>query len=76
EEMEAVEKCVAAGDTQSVAQCLSDRWLEDTTIAGSIGKVKEQVAASYAAGVTPILVPSSATGNQMQALEELFAAFK
>ena len=30
----------------------------------------------YAAGVrTPIIVPSSASGNQMKAIEELFATF-
>ena len=75
EEMEAVEKVIASGDTKGVAACLSDRWLADTTIFGSVSKVKEEVEASYASGVTPILVPSSATGNQMQALEEMFAAF-
>ena len=38
--------------------------------------VREGVAAWRAAGVsTPILVPSSASGNQLKAVEEIFAAF-
>ena len=37
--------------------------------------MREGVEAWFAAGVrTPILVPSSAAGNQMKAFEELFAA--
>ncbi|MEM7251824.1 MAG: LLM class flavin-dependent oxidoreductase [Pseudomonadota bacterium] len=75
EEMEAVERCVAAGETDRVAECLSDRWLADTTIFGTPDTVYEEVEKSYAAGVTPILVPSSAAGNQMAALDELFTAF-
>lgn len=75
EEMEAVESLVASGNVNDVASVLSDRWLADTTIFGTADKVREEVEASYASGVTPILVPSSATGGQMQALDELFAAF-
>jgi hypothetical protein len=38
--------------------------------------VREGVAAWRAAGVhTPIIVPSSAEGNQIKAIEEIFAAF-
>jgi hypothetical protein len=37
--------------------------------------VREGIEAWYAAGITtPIIVPSSAGGNQMKAFEELFAA--
>ena len=39
-------------------------------------KVREGVAAWRAAGVhTPILVPSSAAGNQLKAIDEVFSAF-
>ena len=46
------------------------------TLFGPAAKVREGVAAWRAAGVhTPILVPSSAAGNQMTAIDEVFAAF-
>ncbi len=38
--------------------------------------VRDGVAAWRKAGITtPILVPSSAEGNQMRVIEEIFAAF-
>ncbi len=77
EEMEAVEKAIAAKDFDRIPDALSDRWLADTTLFGSVSKVREGVEAWFDAGVhTPILVPSSAAGNQMKAIEELFAAFE
>ena len=76
EEMEAVEKAIAAGESERVGELLSERWLADTTLFGTASEVREGVEAWYAAGVrTPILVPSSAVGNQLRAFEELFAAF-
>lgn len=76
EEMEAIEKALAAGERERVPQLLSDAWLADTTLFGPVARVREGVEAWYASGVsTPILVPSSATGNQLQAFQELFAAF-
>jgi hypothetical protein len=76
EEMEAVEKCVAEGRQADVPKCLSDRWLSDCTLFGPPAKVREGMEAWLAAGVrTPIIVPSSAAGNQMKALEEVFACF-
>ena len=76
EEMEAVEKALASGDRESIPGLLSDRWLEDTTLFGSPAKVRDGLDAWYAAGIkTPILVPSSAVGNQMKAFEEMFALF-
>ncbi|MGE0483600.1 MAG: LLM class flavin-dependent oxidoreductase [Gammaproteobacteria bacterium] len=75
-EMDAVERCIAEGRTADIGACLSDRWLDDTTIAGPPSRVREEVARWYAAGVsTPILVPSSAHGGQLKAFEELFAVF-
>jgi hypothetical protein len=62
--------------SDDVAKYLSDKWLADNTLFGPAAKVRDGVAAWRAAGVhTPILVPSSAAGNQMKAIEEVFAAF-
>ena len=74
EEMQAIEAAIEAGDRDGVAAALSDRWLADTTLFGSAAKVREGIEAWFEAGVkTPIIVPSSASGGQMQALEEFFA---
>ncbi len=76
EEMEAIEKALADGRKDDVPKSFSDRWLEDTTLFGPRSKVLDGVAAWKAAGVrTPIIVPSSAAGNQMKAIEEIVAAF-
>src|SRR5579862_8130184 len=76
DEMAAVERAIAAQRLDDVPGCLSDRWLADVTISGSKTQVRDAVEAWRAAGVsTPILVPSSAAGNQLKAIEELFAAF-
>lgn len=76
EEMAAVERAVAAGDEEGVTRALSDRWLADVTLFGPAARVRDELEKWYAAGIrTPILVPSSAAGNQMRAFEELFAAF-
>ena len=75
EEMEAVERAAAEKRLDDVPQYLSDRWLADCTLFGPAARVREGLAAWYAAGITtPIIVPSSAGGNQMKAFEELFAA--
>ncbi|HEX3952123.1 MAG TPA: LLM class flavin-dependent oxidoreductase [Stellaceae bacterium] len=76
EEMEAVERAVADGRQSDIPSLLSDRWLADATLFGPAAAVRDGVAAWREAGVsTPILVPSSASGNQMKAVEEIFAAF-
>ena len=75
-EMDAIEKAIAEDRREDVPKCFSDRWLSDNTLFGPAAKVREGVAAWRAAGVhTPILVPSSAAGNQMKAIEEVFATF-
>jgi alkanesulfonate monooxygenase SsuD/methylene tetrahydromethanopterin reductase-like flavin-dependent oxidoreductase (luciferase family) len=75
EEMEAVERAAAEKRLDDVPQYLSDRWLADCTLFGPAARVREELAAWYAAGITtPIIVPSSASGNQMKAIQELFAA--
>jgi alkanesulfonate monooxygenase SsuD/methylene tetrahydromethanopterin reductase-like flavin-dependent oxidoreductase (luciferase family) len=73
EEMEAVEAALAAQDMDGVAAALSDRWLADTTLFGSPGKVREGIEAWFDAGIkTPIIVPSAVSGGQMQALQQFF----
>jgi alkanesulfonate monooxygenase SsuD/methylene tetrahydromethanopterin reductase-like flavin-dependent oxidoreductase (luciferase family) len=76
EEMTAIETAIAEGRDADVPKYFSDRWLADNTLFGSASKVREGVEAWRDAGVKDlIVVPSSAAGNQMKALEEVFAAF-
>ena len=76
EEMTGMEECIAADNIAGVSSCLSDRWLDDTTIAGPPKRVRDEVEKWYAAGIkTPTLVPSSTKGGQLQAFEELFEVF-
>lgn len=76
EEMDAIEKAIAEGRTADVPKYFSDRWLADTTLFGPRNKVIEGIEAWRAAGIkTPIVVPSSAAGNQMKAISEVIAAF-
>ncbi|MEM7338647.1 MAG: LLM class flavin-dependent oxidoreductase [Actinomycetota bacterium] len=77
EEMEAVEAALAAKDNDGVLAAMSDAWLSDCTLYGSVGDVRDGVEAWFEAGVaSPILVPSSTSGGQMKAFSELFAAFE
>jgi alkanesulfonate monooxygenase SsuD/methylene tetrahydromethanopterin reductase-like flavin-dependent oxidoreductase (luciferase family) len=76
DEMHAIQQAIAKREYDRIPILMSDRWLADCTLFGSVTEVREGLEAWYDAGVTtPILVPSSATGGQLQALEELFAAF-
>ena len=76
EEMDAIEKAIAEGRNADVPNCFSDKWLADNTLFGPAAKVREGAEAWRAAGVRDlIIVPSSAAGNQMKAIEEVFAAF-
>ena len=76
EEMEAVERAVEQREMDRIPGLLSDRWLADCTLFGTAADVREGVERWLDAGIrTPILVPSSAAGNQIRAFEELFAAY-
>ena len=76
DEMRAIEAAQQAGDIAKIPSLMSERWLSDCTLYGSAKDVRDGVDAWIAAGVrTPIIVPSSASGGQMKAFEELFAAF-
>lgn len=74
EEMAGVETAMAAGEPERVPDCLSDRWLADTTLFGSAAEVRDGIEAWFDAGIkTPIIVPSSANGGQFVAFEEFFS---
>jgi alkanesulfonate monooxygenase SsuD/methylene tetrahydromethanopterin reductase-like flavin-dependent oxidoreductase (luciferase family) len=76
EEMDAIEQALADGDTERIPSCMSDAWLEDCTLFGSVDDVRDGLEAWRAAGLsTPIVVPSSTRGGQFTALREVFAAF-
>jgi alkanesulfonate monooxygenase SsuD/methylene tetrahydromethanopterin reductase-like flavin-dependent oxidoreductase (luciferase family) len=76
EEMEGIEKALAAGDRESVKTFMTDRWLDDCTISGPASLVRDEIEAWFDAGVsTPIVVPSSTSGGQLKAIEEIFAAY-
>lgn len=77
DEMRAIQHAIAAGEQQKIHSLMSEAWLSDCTLYGSVTQVREGLEAWYDAGLsTPILVPSSTRGGQMQALQELLAAFK
>jgi alkanesulfonate monooxygenase SsuD/methylene tetrahydromethanopterin reductase-like flavin-dependent oxidoreductase (luciferase family) len=76
EEMNAIETAVSESRQADIPGLMSDRWLADATLFGSAAQVRDGIAAWREAGVTtPVIVPSSAAGNQIKAVEELFAAF-
>jgi alkanesulfonate monooxygenase SsuD/methylene tetrahydromethanopterin reductase-like flavin-dependent oxidoreductase (luciferase family) len=76
DEMAAIEAAIAEGRQTDLPGLMSERWLADATLFGPAATVRDGVMAWREAGVTtPILVPSSATGNQLTAVEEIFAAF-
>jgi alkanesulfonate monooxygenase SsuD/methylene tetrahydromethanopterin reductase-like flavin-dependent oxidoreductase (luciferase family) len=76
EEMVAIESAIAHGRQGDLPALMSDRWLADATLFGAAAAVRDGVALWREAGITtPILVPSSAAGNQLKAVEEIFAAF-
>jgi len=76
-EMTAIRAAIARQDDDGVRAAMSDRWLADVTLFGPAKDVRDGVEAWRAAGIrTVILVPSSTRGGQMQAFEELIAAFR
>lgn len=76
QEMVDIETAMAAKDEDGMRAAMSDAWLAENTLFGPAAKVREGVEAWFDAGVrTVIVVPSSAAGNQIKALEELFAAY-
>ncbi|HSP96187.1 MAG TPA: LLM class flavin-dependent oxidoreductase [Candidatus Dormibacteraeota bacterium] len=77
DEMHAIQQAIAERRMDDILPLMSDRWLNDVTLFGPPARIRDGVAAWRAAGVkTPILVPSSTRGGQMEALNELFAVFE
>src|SRR3954451_22424142 len=52
EEMESIEKALAAGERDRVPELMSDRWLTDVTLFGSAAEVRHGVEAWFEAGVS------------------------
>jgi hypothetical protein len=76
EEMTAIEQAIAENRQEDIPKYLTDDWLADVSLFGPARRVRDALDAWYAAGIrTPIIVPSSAAGNQLKAFEEMFAAF-
>jgi alkanesulfonate monooxygenase SsuD/methylene tetrahydromethanopterin reductase-like flavin-dependent oxidoreductase (luciferase family) len=76
EEMDAIESVLERKALDELHGVMSTRWLKDVTLFGSVGEVRDGVAAWIDTGVAyPILVPSSTSGGQMKAIEEVFSAF-
>jgi alkanesulfonate monooxygenase SsuD/methylene tetrahydromethanopterin reductase-like flavin-dependent oxidoreductase (luciferase family) len=76
EEMEAIEAALERRDREALPGLMTDRWLADATLYGTRKQVMDGLEEWFAKGMkTPILVPSSTSGGQVKAFEELFAAF-
>jgi alkanesulfonate monooxygenase SsuD/methylene tetrahydromethanopterin reductase-like flavin-dependent oxidoreductase (luciferase family) len=75
-EMLAIREALANNQPDRLPHVMTDRWLQDVTLYGSVAEVRQGIEAWYDAGVkTLIVVPSSAKGNQLVAFQELFDAF-
>ncbi len=76
EEMTAIEQAIAARDFDSIPRFLTDRWLDDITLSGTVSQVKEGVEAWLDAGIkTPVLSPASVNGGQMVAYKEFLQVY-
>ena len=75
QEMVDIEAALESGDRDRLPTLMTDRWLDDVTLSGSAAQVREGVERWQAAGVTPIVVPAAASGGQMKAFADLFAAY-
>jgi alkanesulfonate monooxygenase SsuD/methylene tetrahydromethanopterin reductase-like flavin-dependent oxidoreductase (luciferase family) len=77
DEMQAIRKALAAREDDRIQSLMSDRWLDDVTLYGTMAQIRDGVDAWREAGVrTVVLVPSSTRGNQLAAFAELFHAFR
>lgn len=76
EEMDAIEAAIGAGDRNRLPSLMSDAWLRDCTLAGTVDEVRAGLAAWAEIGVQPVAVMSSVDGGQLKAVRELFAAYE
>lgn len=75
EEMDAIESMIAEGRRDDLPAAMSNRWLDDCTLSGSVDQVRDGLAAWYEAGVTPVAVMSSTSGGQAHAIRQLIDAY-
>jgi alkanesulfonate monooxygenase SsuD/methylene tetrahydromethanopterin reductase-like flavin-dependent oxidoreductase (luciferase family) len=75
EEMDAIEAVLARGERDRLPEVMSDTWLADCTLFGSVDEVREGLAAWHDIGVQPIAVMSSTSGGQHHAIRQLFDAY-
>ena len=72
EEMVAIEAALAAGaDRDALAALMTDRWIDDCTISGGPGEVRDLLETWFDTGVLPIAVMSSTSGGQLHAIRQL-----
>ncbi len=77
EEMLAIRQAIATKQDDKIPQLMSERWLQQVTLYGSVAEVREGIEAWYDTGIkTLIVVPSSTHGGQMVAFQELFDALQ
>ena len=75
EEMDAIEEALERGDRDALPGLMSNKWLDDCTISGSAGFVRERLYEWSASGVHPVAVMSSTSGGQAKAIGELFSVY-
>ena len=76
-EMAAIEAAQADKRHDEVPGIMTEKWLDDNTLSGTKEQVRAGAAAWMAEGIsTPIIVPSSTKGGQLQAIREVFTAFE
>jgi alkanesulfonate monooxygenase SsuD/methylene tetrahydromethanopterin reductase-like flavin-dependent oxidoreductase (luciferase family) len=77
EEMTAIRQAIAKREDDRIPALMSDRWLREVTLYGSVDDVRQGAEAWREAGVrTLIIVPSSTRGGQMVAFDEVINAFR
>jgi len=73
----AIEAAQAEKRHDEVPGIMTEQWLDDNTLSGTREQVRAGAAAWMAEGIsTPIIVPSSTKGGQLQAIREVFSAFE
>ncbi|HYD49886.1 MAG TPA: LLM class flavin-dependent oxidoreductase [Terriglobales bacterium] len=77
EEITAIRAAIVAKQYERLPALMSDRWLADCTLFGSANEVRDGIEAWQASGIkTLILVPSSTSGGQLDAVREIFRIFE
>jgi hypothetical protein len=75
--MLAIRQALAKREYDKIPRLMSDRWLQQVTLYGSVSAVRGGIEAWYETGInTLIIVPSSTRGGQMVAFQELIDALR